>query len=65
MGNFKFIETKIPDLYIIEPKVFGDSRGYFIESYSKRDFHEAGLTMNFVQGNESRSSKGVLRGLHF
>lgn len=65
MGNFKFIETKIRDLYIIEPKVFGDSRGYFMESYSKRDFEEAGLTMEFVQDNESRSSKGVLRGLHF
>ena len=65
MGNFKFIETKIPDLYIIEPKVFGDNRGYFMESYSKKDFDEAGLTMNFVQDNESRSTKGVLRGLHF
>lgn len=65
MGNFRFIETKIPDLYIIEPKVFGDNRGYFMESYSKKDFEKAGLTMNFVQDNESRSSKGVLRGLHF
>lgn len=65
MGNFKFIETKIKDLYIIEPRVFGDHRGYFMESYSKRDFHEAGLTMEFVQDNESKSSKGVLRGLHF
>ena len=65
MGNFRFIETKIPDLYIIEPNVFGDNRGYFMESYSKKDFEKAGLTMNFVQDNESRSSKGVLRGLHF
>ena len=65
MGNFRFIETKIPDLYIIEPKVFGDNRGYFMESYSKKDFEKVGLTMNFVQDNESRSSKGVLRGLHF
>ena len=65
MGNFKFIETTIPDLYVIEPKVFGDNRGYFMESYSKKDFDEAGLTMTFVQDNESRSSKGVLRGLHF
>ena len=65
MGNFKFIETKIKDLYIIEPKVFGDSRGYFMESYNKKDFEEAGLSMTFVQDNESKSKKGVLRGLHF
>lgn len=65
MGNFKFIETKIKDLYIIEPKVFGDNRGYFMESYNKKDFDEAGLTMTFVQDNESKSKKGVLRGLHF
>ena len=65
MSNFNFIETKIKDLYIIEPKVFGDNRGYFMESYSKKDFVEAGLTMEFVQDNESRSKKGVLRGLHF
>lgn len=65
MGKFKFIETKIKDLYIIEPTVFGDKRGYFMETYSKKDFFEAGLTMEFVQDNESKSSKGVLRGLHF
>ena len=65
MGNFNFIATKIPDLYIIEPKVFGDDRGYFMESYSQKDFADAGLTMNFVQDNESKSRKGVLRGLHF
>ena len=63
MGNFNFIPTKIPDLYIIEPKVFGDDRGYFMESYSQKDFAEAGLTMTFVQDNESKSRKGVLRGL--
>ena len=51
MGNFNFIKTKIPDLYIIEPKVFGDKRGYFMESYSQKDFAEAGLTMTFVQDN--------------
>ena len=49
MGNFNFIETKIKDLYIIEPKVFGDDRGYFMESYNRRDFVEAGLDMVFVQ----------------
>lgn len=65
MPNFNFIATKIPDLYIIEPKVFGDDRGYFMESYSQKDFAEAGLTMTFVQDNESKSRKGVLRGLHF
>ncbi|MHB9941089.1 dTDP-4-dehydrorhamnose 3,5-epimerase [Clostridium sporogenes] len=65
MGNFRFIKTKIEDLYIIEPKVFGDNRGYFMETYNKKDFFEAGLTMEFVQDNESKSKKGVLRGLHF
>lgn len=65
MGKFKFTETKIKDLYIIEPKVFGDERGYFVETYNKKDFYDAGLTMGFVQDNESKSKKGVLRGLHF
>lgn len=65
MGNFNFIETKIKDLYIIEPKVFGDDRGYFMETYNKKAFEEAGLDMVFVQDNESKSKKGVLRGMHF
>ncbi|RDY23275.1 dTDP-4-dehydrorhamnose 3,5-epimerase [Romboutsia maritimum] len=65
MGNFNFIKTKIEDLYIIEPKVFGDERGYFMETYNKNDFFEAGLRMEFVQDNESKSKKGVLRGMHF
>ena len=65
LGNFNFVKTKIRDLYIIEPKVFGDNRGYFMESYNKKDFFDAGLTMEFVQDNESKSKKGVLRGLHF
>ena len=65
MSNFNFVETKIKDLYIIEPRVFGDDRGYFMETYSKRDFYEAGLTMEFVKDNESKSKKGVLRGMHF
>ncbi|WP_373687547.1 dTDP-4-dehydrorhamnose 3,5-epimerase [Clostridium estertheticum] len=59
------METKIDGVYIIEPKVFGDNRGYFMETYNKNDFFEAGLTMEFVQDNESKSKKGVLRGLHF
>jgi dTDP-4-dehydrorhamnose 3,5-epimerase len=55
----------IAGLYEIQPTVFGDERGYFFESYSRRDFEAAGLTTRFVQDNQSRSVKGVLRGLHF
>ena len=65
MGKFKFNETKIKDLYIIEPTVFGDNRGYFMETYNYDEFKKAGLDMVFVQDNESKSKKGVLRGLHF
>jgi len=65
VGNFTFIETDIKDVYIIEPKVFGDSRGYFEETYQYENFKDAGLGMIFVQDNESKSKKGVLRGLHF
>ena len=57
--------AEIKGLYAIQPKVFGDARGYFFEVYSERDFFDAGLTMKFVQDNQSSSSKGVLRGLHF
>lgn len=56
---------EIEGLYEIQPKVFGDNRGYFFEVYSEKDFFDAGLTMRFVQDNQSSSSKGVLRGLHF
>ena len=59
------IETSIPGVVIIEPKVFGDARGYFFESWSLKDFSEAVRPVDFVQDNESRSSYGVLRGLHF
>lgn len=65
MAQFKFTETGIKGLTVIEPTLFGDDRGYFMETYSKRHFAEAGLDMTFVQDNESRSTKGVLRGLHF
>lgn len=65
MENFKFVETNLKGVYIIEPRVFKDDRGYFMESYNKKHFEEAGLNMNFVQDNESKSTKGVLRGLHF
>lgn len=56
---------EIAGLFEIQPKVFGDARGYFFEVYSEKDFFEAGLTMKFVQDNQSSSAKGVLRGLHF
>lgn len=59
------IETQIPDLLIIQPRVFGDNRGYFLENYNRIDFKEIGLDVDFVQDNMSRSTKGVLRGLHF
>lgn len=61
----KFIRTKIEDLIILEPTVFGDDRGYFLESYNKKKFEEIVGEVFFVQDNESKSSKGVLRGLHF
>lgn len=64
IGNFTFIETSIKDVYIIEPKVFGDNRGYFMETYNKNDFEAAGLHYDFVQDNQSKSIKGVLRGIH-
>lgn len=59
------IQTEIPDVVIIEPKVFGDARGYFFESWSQKDFDEQVRPIKFVQDNESKSSYGVLRGLHF
>ncbi len=65
MGNFKFTETSLKDCFVVEPKVFGDDRGFFMETYNKKAFHEAGYTMEFVQDNHSKSKKGVLRGLHF
>ena len=61
----KTIETKISELIIIEPEVFGDVRGYFLESYNQKKFEEVVGKITFVQDNESKSSKGVLRGLHF
>ena len=65
MGKFNFIKTSIEGVTIIEPTVYGDARGYFMETYNAREFNEAGLNMTFVQDNESKSKKGVLRGLHF
>ena len=65
IGNFTFIETSIQGVYRIEPKKYGDNRGYFMETYKKSDFDAAGLDYTFVQDNESKSVAGVLRGLHF
>lgn len=65
MGKFTKEETKIEGVCIITPKVFGDERGYFMETYNEEDFAEIGLTNKFVQDNQSKSRKGVLRGLHF
>ena len=65
MGQIKVTPCDIEGLYIIEPTVHGDNRGYFMETYNQNDMHEAGLDMVFVQDNQSRSVKGVLRGLHF
>lgn len=65
MSKFKVIETPIEGLVIVEPTVFGDSRGFFMESYSERDFAEIGILDKFVQDNHSKSARGVLRGLHF
>ena len=61
-----FVDTGIKDLWVIEPRVFEDHRGYFFETFNKNVFYQAaGLDINFVQDNESKSSKGVLRGMHF
>ena len=65
MGQIKVTSCPIDGLYVIEPTVHGDARGYFMETYNQKDMEEAGLTMKFVQDNQSCSTKGVLRGLHF
>lgn len=59
------IRTDIPDVVVLEPRVFGDKRGYFMESYSERVFHAQGISVRFVQDNESASCYGVVRGLHY
>ncbi len=61
----RFIRTEIPEVVIIEPIVFGDSRGYFLESFNQNEFEKNIGKVSFIQDNESKSSKGVLRGLHF
>lgn len=65
MGKLKITALSIKGLYIIEPAIFSDCRGYFMETYNKREMEETGLNLNFVQDNQSMSKKGVLRGLHF
>lgn len=65
MGKITVTKCDIEGLYVIEPTVFKDERGYFVETYNKQDMEAAGLNMNFVQDNQSMSVKGVLRGLHF
>lgn len=65
MGQFKFTNTEIEGMFLVEPAVFEDNRGYFMETYNENDFKNAGYDLTFVQDNQSKSSKGVLRGLHF
>lgn len=63
--DLKFTPTPLPDVLLIEPKVFQDERGFFLESYQKKKFAEAGVPFDFVQDNHSKSCQGVLRGLHY
>lgn len=65
MDAIKKIATSLPDVYILEPRVFGDQRGFFLESYNERVFRELGIGDRFVQDNHSSSTKNVLRGLHY
>ena len=65
MGNFAFMKTDIDGVFIIQPQIFEDNRGYFMETYNENDFNCNGLKFNFVQDNQSSSVKGVLRGLHY
>lgn len=65
MNNFTFEKTHIDGVFIITPKIYGDNRGYFMETYKQNNFEEAGITCHFLQDNQSKSRKGVLRGLHF
>ncbi|MEG0655492.1 MAG: dTDP-4-dehydrorhamnose 3,5-epimerase [Mucinivorans sp.] len=65
MNKFKVTKTSIEGLVVVEPTVFGDARGFFMETYAERDFVDLGIDARFVQDNHSSSSRGVLRGLHF
>ena len=61
----KFVETPLKDVYLLEPSVFGDQRGFFMETWNREAFRAAGFDLDFVQDNHSRSAHGILRGLHF
>ena len=63
--SFEFIKTRIPGVMMIQPQIYGDNRGYFMETFKKGDYAKVGISREFVQDNESSSTKGVLRGLHF
>lgn len=63
--KMEIIETSIPDLFIVKPRVFEDARGFFFESYNKKNFEVAGINIDFCQDNQSKSSYGVIRGLHY
>ncbi|MFV0352691.1 MAG: dTDP-4-dehydrorhamnose 3,5-epimerase [Oscillospiraceae bacterium] len=65
MGKFTFVQTALPGVLVVEPTVFGDDRGYFMETFQQEEFAAAGINLPFVQDNQSSSTKGVLRGLHF
>jgi dTDP-4-dehydrorhamnose 3,5-epimerase len=65
MDAIKKISTSLPDVFVLEPRVFGDQRGFFLESYSEKTFAEAGIAERFVQDNHSFSTRNVLRGLHY
>ncbi len=65
MSKFQVITEPLPGLFLIQPKVFSDERGYFFESYNKKDFSELGINVDFVQDNQAKSSYGVIRGLHY
>jgi len=65
MGNFNFVQTGIDGLIVVEPKIYGDGRGYFMETYHFEEYKIGGISASFVQDNQSLSKKGVLRGLHF
>ncbi len=65
MGTFKIENLEIEGVFTVEPTVFGDERGYFMETYNENDFKAEGIDLKFVQDNQSRSHRGVLRGLHF
>ena len=65
MSKFTFTKTELPGVLVIEPTVYGDARGYFMETYQKDEFAAAGIDREFVQDNQSKSRRGVLRGVHF